>query len=55
MMAARGGHVDTIRFLLDGDADPRLLNDLGESALVWAERARNTDIAALLRARMKPQ
>lgn len=55
MMAARGGHIDTVKFLLEGDADPGLLNDLGESALVWAERARNTDIAALLRARLKPQ
>lgn len=53
MMASRGGHLQAVKLLLDEDADANLKNDRGETALDWALRAKNTDIAALLREKMK--
>lgn len=53
MMAARGGHMSVVRFLLEEGADASLKNDRGESALDWALQTRNTDIAALIAAKLK--
>lgn len=53
MMASRGGHLQAVTLLLDEGADANLKNDRGETALEWALRGKNTDIAALLRRKMK--
>ena len=53
MMAARGGHIAVIKFLLEEGADASLKNDRGETALDWALQTRNTDIAALIAAKPK--
>ncbi len=53
MMAARGGHMPVVKFLLEEGADASLKNDRGETALDWALQTRNTDIAALIAAKLK--
>ena len=55
MMAVRGGHTSTVKLLIDEDADTSARNELGESALSWAERAaNNTEMIRLLRIKMMP-
>ena len=54
MMAVRGGHVATVRLLLEEDADPSVRNDVGESALTWAEKRPDSDMAKLLRVKLMP-
>lgn len=44
MMAARGGHIMTVKVLLDADADATLKNELGMSAIDFAEKFGHRDI-----------
>jgi ankyrin repeat protein len=53
MLAARGGHRAAVTLLLDEGADPTLKNENGDTAISWAEKAKQTDIADLIRARIK--
>ncbi len=53
MMATRGGHLSVVKFLLEEGADASLKNDRGETALDWAQQTRNSDIAALISAKLK--
>jgi uncharacterized protein len=53
MMAARGGHILTIKLLLDEGADATLKNDLGMSAIDFAEQNEFTDIVEGLTYRLK--
>lgn len=53
MMAVRGGHISTAQLLLEEGADPSIKNENGESAESWAEMAKQTDLAALIRTRMQ--
>jgi len=53
MMAARAGHISVVRYLLEEGADASLQNDRGETAVDWALQTRNTDIAALIAAKLK--
>ena len=48
--AARFGHQSSIELLLDNKADPTIHNERDETAVDWAMKAENTDIADLLRA-----
>ncbi len=49
MMAARGGPFDTVKLLLWEVADPNLKTDSGGTALAWAMKEGNTEIADLLK------
>jgi ankyrin repeat protein len=53
MMAARGGHIMTVKLLLDEGADVTLKNELGMSAIDFAEKHGHKDIAEGLRSRLK--
>lgn len=53
MMAARGGHILTVKLLLDEGADASLKNDLGMSAIDFAEKHEFKDIAEGLTYRLK--
>lgn len=53
MMATRGGYIDTVRLLLEEGADPTVKNENGETAGAWAAKAKNTNIADLIEARLK--
>ncbi|MGH8809670.1 MAG: ankyrin repeat domain-containing protein [Noviherbaspirillum sp.] len=53
MMAARGGHIMTVKLLLDEGADATLKNDLGMTAIDFAEKHEFKDIAEGLRYRLK--
>ena len=48
MMAVREGRQDTVQQLLAAGADTRLVNDRGDSALVWAMRNKHLAIAKLV-------
>lgn len=48
MLAAREGRTDLAEDLVKAGADPRLTNDLGETALDWAMRHGNISIAKLV-------
>ncbi len=48
MLAAREGRTDVAEDLVKAGADPRLTNDLGETALDWAMRHGNISIAKLV-------
>ena len=48
MMAVREGQEDSVRRLLAAGADPRPVNDQGDSALTWAMRHRHLAIAKLV-------
>jgi ankyrin repeat protein len=49
MFAARQGHVDVVKLLLGRSASPTVRTESGATALGWALKAQNTDIAELLR------
>ena len=49
MGAVRNGHVDVVKLLLSQRADPNLKNDAGASALQWALKGGNTELAQLLK------
>ena len=53
MMAARGGHILTVKLLLDEGADATLKNDQGLSALDLAKKFDHTDIVEGLTYRLK--
>jgi len=52
MMAVRGGFRETVQLLLDEDADPLIKNEAGDTALSWAEIAKQTDIVQTIRAKI---
>ena len=47
--AARFGHIEVVELLLN-KADPTIANENGDTAVDWAVKSENTDIADLLRA-----
>ena len=49
MMATRGGYYETVKLLLWEVADPNITSASGGTALDWALRAGNTEIAELLK------
>lgn len=53
MMAARGGHIYTVKLLLDEGADATLKNDLGMTAIDFAEKFNHKDIAEGLTFRLR--
>ncbi|MEC5217099.1 ankyrin repeat protein [Actimicrobium sp. GrIS 1.19] len=53
MMAARGGHILTVKLLLDEGADASLKNDQGLSAIDLAKKFDHADIADGLTARLQ--
>lgn len=53
MMAARGGHILTVKLLLDEGADATLKNELGMSAIDFAEKFNHKDIAEGLTYRLR--
>ena len=53
MMAARGGHILTVKLLLDEGADMTLKNDQGLSALELAKKFNHTDIVEGLTYQLK--
>ncbi len=48
--AARFGHQPVVELLLKNNADPTIADDYGETAVDWALKGKNTDIADMLRA-----
>jgi ankyrin repeat protein len=48
MMAAQYGTEATVKLLLEAGADPMLRNDLGLSAIDFAQRAERADSAAII-------
>lgn len=55
MMAARYGHIDVVKLLLEEGADSSLRNQLGMTALDFATTTERTEVAALLRTITKPK
>jgi uncharacterized protein len=53
MMAARSGHIMTVKLLLDEGADATLKNDLGMTAIDFARQHNQKDIAEGLTYRLK--
>lgn len=53
MMATRGGYIDTVRLLLDEGADPSVKNENGDTAASWALKAKQTNIADLINAKLQ--
>lgn len=53
MMAARGGHILTVKLLLDSGADPAARNEAGYSAIDFANQFGHKDIAEGLTYRLK--
>lgn len=53
MMAVRNGHIYTVKLLLDEGADATLKNDLGMSAIDFAEKHDHKDIAEGLTSRLR--
>lgn len=53
MMAARGGHIMTVKLLLDEGADAMLKNELGMNAIDFAEKHGFTDIVEGLTHRLR--
>jgi ankyrin repeat protein len=53
MMAARGGHILTVKLLLDEGADAALKNDVGMTAIDFARKNNHKDIAEGLAFRLK--
>ena len=55
MMAARGGHIYTVKLLHDNGADATLKNQRGYTAMDFAMENKNTDIAKGLEYRIKKE
>jgi ankyrin repeat protein len=53
MMAVRGGHIQTVKLLMDEGADATLKNELGMNAIDFAEHFGQRDIAEGLTYRLK--
>ena len=47
--AAGRGHLEVVELLLQNNADPNIANERGATAIDWALKTENTDIADLLR------
>jgi uncharacterized protein len=52
MMAARGGHLSTCKLLLDEGADLRIKNQIGMTAVDFAKKYNERDVAEGLQARL---
>jgi ankyrin repeat protein len=52
MMAARGGHLSTVKLLLDEGADLRVKNQIGMTAVDFANQYHEKDVAQGLAARL---
>ena len=48
--AARFGHEAVVELLLKNGADPTVTDEYGETAVDWALKGKNTDIADMIRA-----
>ncbi|MDR5750656.1 MULTISPECIES: ankyrin repeat domain-containing protein [unclassified Caballeronia] len=53
MMAARGGHLSTVKLLLDEGADLRVKNQIGMTAVDFAQKYNEKDVAEGLAARLQ--
>ncbi len=53
MMAARAGHIMTVKLLLDEGADPTLTNELGMNAIDFARKYEHKDIVEGLTHRLR--
>ncbi len=53
MMAARGGHVSTVKLLLDNGADLTVKNQIGLTALDFAKTYKEPDVVEGLTARLQ--
>ncbi len=53
MMAARGGHIYTVKALLDAGADASVKNDAGMTAIDFAQQGGHTDIVEGITFRLK--
>jgi ankyrin repeat protein len=53
MMAARGGHLSTVKLLLDEGADLRVKNQIGMTAIDFATKYNEKDVAEGLTARLQ--
>lgn len=51
MMAARGGHIETVKLLLDEGADMRLKNQQGMTVIDFADQYNQKEIADGLKSR----
>jgi ankyrin repeat protein len=49
MVAARNGHIQTVKLLLEADADTDVKTSDGATALKWAREGLHPEIAELLR------
>jgi len=49
MMAARDGHLETVKLLLWEVANPNIKSESGATAMAWARKAGNTEITSLLK------
>lgn len=49
MMAVRSNHYEVAKFLLERGANANILNENGESALNWAEKAGYISLVSLLK------
>jgi ankyrin repeat protein len=49
MMAAREGHAEVVKVLLEAKANPNGKTDTGRTALQWATAAGNSEIVELLK------
>jgi ankyrin repeat protein len=51
MMAARGGHIEVVKLLLDNDADLAKINSVKMTAIDFAEQHNHSEIAEGLKSR----
>jgi ankyrin repeat protein len=55
MMAARYGHRDVVKLLLEEGADPSLRNQQGMTAVDFAQLAQRNEVAAMISASLQPK
>ncbi len=49
MTAAGGGHAETVKFLIEAEADINVQNNYGYTALYWADWWGHTEIVEILK------